>query len=161
MAKSLGGGFPIGAFWVRAPYADILGAGTHGSTYGGSPLACAVALKIFEVIERDALAANARALGDFLRDELTRVWRKHPSVIRQVRGLGLMIGIELEEKIPAFAASEKAAAIQFVSALHGAGVLAIPAGTRVIRLLPALNLHRAQAAEAVRIIESVVARLAV
>ena len=55
MAKSLGGGFPIGAFWVRAPYADLLGPGTHATTFGGTPLACAVALKILEVIERDGL----------------------------------------------------------------------------------------------------------
>src|SRR6266487_1904452 len=61
MAKSLGGGFPIGAFWVRAPYADLLGAGTHGTTYGGSPLACAVALKVLEVIQRDKLTDNARS----------------------------------------------------------------------------------------------------
>jgi len=161
MAKSLGGGFPIGAFWVRAPYADLFGPGTHGSTFGGSPLACAVAIKILQVIERDGLAANARAVGDFLCDELARVQRKYPSVIRQVRGFGLMIGIELEEKIPAFAASEKAPAIQFVNALHEAGALAIPAGTRVIRILPALNLHGSQAAEAAQIIESVVARLSV
>jgi acetylornithine aminotransferase/acetylornithine/N-succinyldiaminopimelate aminotransferase len=161
MAKSLGGGFPIGAFWVRAPYADLLGAGTHGSTFGGSPLACAVALKILQVIERDGLAANARAVGGFLRGELTRIQRKYPSVLRQVRGLGLMIGIELEEKIPAFAGSEKAAAIQFIEALHRAGALAIPAGARVIRVLPALNLQRAQAAEAAQIIESVVAKLSV
>ena len=54
MAKSLGGGVPMGAFWVRQPYADLLGAGTHGTTYGGTPLACAVALKILEVIRRDS-----------------------------------------------------------------------------------------------------------
>jgi acetylornithine aminotransferase/acetylornithine/N-succinyldiaminopimelate aminotransferase len=161
MAKSLGGGFPIGAFWVRAPYADLLGAGTHGSTYGGSPLACAVALKILQVIEREGLAGNARAVGDFLHEELTRIGQKYPSVLRQIRGLGLIIGIELEEKIPAFAASEKAPAIQFLNALHRAGALAIPAGTRVVRLLPALNLQRAEAADAAQIIESVVAQLSV
>ena len=61
MAKSLGGGFPIGAFWVRAPYADLLGPGTHASTFGGTPLACAVALKIFEVVESEKLDENARA----------------------------------------------------------------------------------------------------
>jgi acetylornithine/N-succinyldiaminopimelate aminotransferase len=161
MAKSLGGGFPIGAFWVRAPYANLLGAGTHGTTYGGSPLACAVALRILRVIELEGLASNARAVGEFLREELTRIWRKYPSVIRQVRGLGLMIGIELEEKIPGFASSEKPAATQFVNALHRAGALAIPAGARVIRLLPALNFRRVEAAEAAQIIESVAAQLSV
>ncbi|HEX4119192.1 MAG TPA: acetylornithine/succinylornithine family transaminase [Verrucomicrobiae bacterium] len=161
MAKSLGGGFPIGAFWIRKPYADLLSAGTHGSTYGGSPLACAVALKILEVVERDGLADNARAMGEFLVGDLTRLARKYPSVLREVRGLGLMIGIELAEKIPAFAASEKAASIQFVNALQRAGILAIPAGARVIRLLPALNLRRSEVAEAAQIIESVVAQLSV
>src|SRR6266545_7632874 len=67
MAKSLGGGFPMGAFWVRAPYAYLLGAGTHGTTFGGSPLACAVALKVLEVIEREGLEANARELGEFIK----------------------------------------------------------------------------------------------
>src|SRR5579859_626098 len=59
MAKSLGGGFPIGAFWVRAPYADLLSAGTHGTTYGGTPLACAVALKILEVMDKENLAEQS------------------------------------------------------------------------------------------------------
>jgi acetylornithine/succinyldiaminopimelate/putrescine aminotransferase len=120
-----------------------------------------VALRILRVIELEGLAANARAVGEFLREELTRIWQKYPSVIRQVRGLGLMIGIELEEKIPSFASSDKPAATQFVNALHRAGALAIPAGARVIRLLPALNLRRAEAAEAVQIIESVAARVSV
>jgi acetylornithine aminotransferase/acetylornithine/N-succinyldiaminopimelate aminotransferase len=159
MAKSLGGGFPIGAFWARAPYADLLSAGTHGSTYGGGPLACAVALKVLEVIERDHLAANARTVGDFLLTELSRMTARHPAVLRQVRGLGLMIGLELEENIPAFAASDKAPAIQFINALHQAGMLAVPAGTRIIRLLPPLNLSRLEAAEAVGIIESIVTGL--
>jgi acetylornithine/N-succinyldiaminopimelate aminotransferase len=159
MAKSLGGGFPIGAFWARAPYADLLGAGTHGSTFGGGPLACAVALKVLQVIQRDHLAANARAVGDFLQVELSRLAARYPSVLRQVRGLGLMIGLELEEKIAAFAGSEKAAAIQFVNALHEAGLLAVPAGSRVIRLLPPLNLSRAEAAEGVGLIESVLEKL--
>jgi acetylornithine aminotransferase/acetylornithine/N-succinyldiaminopimelate aminotransferase len=159
MAKSLGGGFPIGAFWARAPYADLLGAGTHGSTFGGGPLACAVALKVLQVIQRDHLAANAREVGSFLLAELSRLAARHPSVLRQVRGLGLMIGLELEEKIPAFAASDKAAAIQFVNALHQAGLLAVPAGSRVIRLLPPLNLSRAEAEEAAGLIESVLAQL--
>jgi acetylornithine aminotransferase/acetylornithine/N-succinyldiaminopimelate aminotransferase len=159
MAKGLAGGVPIGAFWVRAPYADLLGAGTHGSTFGGSPLACAVALKVLEVIERDGLAANARAVGSFLLSELTRLAEAFPQVIRQARGLGLMIGVELAGEIPAFAASEKAPAIEFINCLHRAGLLAIPAGTKVIRLLPALSLKQSEAAEAVRIIESVAGQI--
>src|SRR5579872_6076584 len=92
MAKSLGGGFPIGAFWVRQPHADLLSAGTHASTYGGSPLACAVALKILEVIRQEKLADNAREMGDYLKAGLQRLAQKYPGVIQNVRGTGLMIG---------------------------------------------------------------------
>src|SRR4029078_5243647 len=67
MAKSLGAGFPIGAFWIREPHADLLSAGSHGSTYGGGPLACAVALRVFEVIERENLVENVRKTGDLLK----------------------------------------------------------------------------------------------
>ena len=159
MAKSLGGGFPMGAFWVREQWADVLGAGTHASTFGGSPLACAVGLKVLEVIERDHLADNARQTGEFLKQTLTALAAKFPRVISQVRGLGLMIGIELAGDIPGFSAVDKAPAIQFINQLHEAGLLAIPAGARVVRLLPPLNLSREDAAEGLRIIESIAARL--
>lgn len=161
MAKSLGGGFPMGAFWVRAPYADLLGAGTHGTTYGGSPLACAVALKILEVIERENLEINAREAGEFLKDSLRQLAQKFPGVVQTARGLGLMLGMELVPNIPNLPGdSAKAQAARFANLLHAAGLLTIPAGTQILRLLPALNLSRAEAEEGVRIIESVVAKLA-
>jgi acetylornithine/N-succinyldiaminopimelate aminotransferase len=159
MAKSLGGGFPIGAFWVRAPFADLLGPGTHASTFGGTPLACAVALKIFEVIEKEKLDDNARKLGDWMLNELQRLAKDYPSVVKNARGLGFMLGLELAEKIPAFAASEKSAAIQFTNRLHAAGVLTIPAGTQVIRLLPPLNLKPQEAGEGISKIEELVKSL--
>ena len=159
MAKSLGGGFPIGAFWVRAPYADLLSAGTHGTTYGGTPLACAVALAILEVIEKENLAEQARKLGAWLKSEIERLAKTYPTVIKSVRGLGFMLGIELAENIPAFATSDKSAAIQFVNRLHAAGVLTIPAGTQIVRLLPALNLKPQEAGEGISKIEEVVKSL--
>ncbi|MEY2494137.1 MAG: acetylornithine/N-succinyldiaminopimelate aminotransferase [Verrucomicrobiota bacterium] len=160
MAKSLGGGFPIGAFWVREKYADLLSPGTHATTFGGTPLGCAVALKILEVIERDQLAANAEQLGHFMRGELERLIRKFPSVLKEVRGFGLMIGLEFRADAPGFRGSEKMPAIQVVDRLHEAGVLTVPAATSVVRLLPALNLTRAEAMEGLRAIEAVVAELA-
>lgn len=159
MAKSIGGGFPMGAFWVRDTYADLLSAGTHGTTFGGTPLACAVALKVMEVIQRDKLADNARAVGAHLKAELERVAGKFPHVIKAVRGLGLLLGVELATGIPAFANSERAASIQCANKLHEAGLLAIPAGNQVLRLLPPLNLSRREAEEGIQIIESVVAKL--
>ena len=159
MAKSLGGGYPVGAFWVRLPYADLLSAGTHGTTYGGTPLACAVALKILEVIEQERLDVNARKLGEWLRLELDRLAKAYPQVVKTVRGLGFMLGLELAEKIPAFAASDKSMAIQFTNRLQAAGFLAIPAGTQVIRLLPPLNLKPQEAGEGISKIEEVVKSL--
>ena len=166
MAKSLGGGFPIGAFWVREQahgtrLADLLGPGTHATTFGGTPLACSVALKVFEVIERDQLADNARRLGDWLKAELERLVRSFPQVLKAVRGLGFMIGFELveKEKIPVLAGNEKTASLQFVNRLHEAGLLTVPSGAQVVRLLPALNLTRAEAEEGVRIIEDAVRKL--
>jgi acetylornithine aminotransferase/acetylornithine/N-succinyldiaminopimelate aminotransferase len=160
MAKSLGGGFPIGAFWVREPFQDLLGPGTHASTFGGTPLACAVALKIFEVIENEKLDENARKLGAWMQAELDRLAREYPNVVKRSRGIGFMLGLELAEKIPAFAASDKSAAIQFVNRLHAAGVLTIPAGTQIVRLLPSLNLKPQEADEGIAKIEEIVKSLA-
>ncbi len=160
MAKSLGGGFPIGAFWVRTPYADLLGAGTHGTTYGGTPLACAVALKILEVIDREKLADRALTLGAWLKSEIERRARTYPAVVKSARGMGFLLGIELADDIPAFAAIDKPPAIQFVNRLHAAGVLTIPAGTHIVRLLPPLNLQPQEAGEGISAIEAVVKSLA-
>jgi acetylornithine aminotransferase/acetylornithine/N-succinyldiaminopimelate aminotransferase len=156
MAKSLGGGFPIGAFWARAPYADLLGPGTHGSTYGGSPLACAVALKILDVIQREKLADNARQLGDSLKSGLRQLSEKFPAVIRAVRGLGLMLGMELAPNIPKLPGDpNKTQAARFANLLHAAGLLTIPAGPQILRLLPPLNLRPPEAQEGLAIIETV------
>jgi predicted acetylornithine/succinylornithine family transaminase len=160
MAKSLGGGFPIGAFWLRTPFADLLGPGTHASTFGGTPLACAVALKILEVIEREKLDEHARKLGGWLLNELERLAKKYPTVVKSARGFGFMLGLELAEKIPAFASGDKPAAIQFTNRLHAVGVLTIPAGTQVIRLLPPLNLKPQEAGEGISKIEEVIKSLA-
>ncbi len=160
MAKSLGGGFPIGAFWLRAPFADLLGPGTHGTTFGGTPLACAVALKILEVIEKEKLDEQARKLGSWMKNELERLAKDYPQVVKNVRGLGFMLGMELAEKIPVFAASDKPASAQFVNRLHAAGVLSIPAGTQIIRFLPPLNLKPQEAGEGISKIEEVIKSLA-
>ncbi len=162
MAKSLGGGFPIGAFWVRAPYADLLGPGTHATTYGGTPLACAVAGRILEIIERDKLADNARAVGEILKNGLEGLAARYPTVVTRVRGLGLMLGFELapKEQLPALAGSDTTPALECVNRLHAAGLLTVPAGAQVVRLLPALNLTSREATEGLQIIETVVSGLA-
>jgi acetylornithine aminotransferase/acetylornithine/N-succinyldiaminopimelate aminotransferase len=160
MAKSLGGGFPIGAIWVRAPYADLLGAGSHGSTYGGSPLACAVALRILEVIREEKLAENARRVGEFLKTRLQELALKYPAVLRNVRGLGLMLGIELAQNIPHLPGeSQKTQAVRMANLFHGEGLLTIPAGAQILRLLPPLNLLPTEAEEGLAIMERVAKQL--
>jgi acetylornithine/N-succinyldiaminopimelate aminotransferase len=151
MAKALGGGFPMGAFWVGEKFANVLSAGTHASTFGGTPLACAVALKIFDVVERENLAKNAREIGALLWRELRTIEQRFPKVVKVVRGLGLMIGIEFQPQLQA---------VDLVRELHKRNVLTVPAGNSVIRLLPALNLSRGDAEEGLRAIEKLVVDLA-
>jgi acetylornithine/succinyldiaminopimelate/putrescine aminotransferase len=160
MAKSIGGGFPLGAFWVRDKYAELLSPGTHATTFGGNPLGCAVALKILEVIERDHLAENATEIGDFLMSKLGDLRVRFPEIIKEVRGLGLMIGLEFKADAKAFRGSDKTPAIQVVNRLHEKNLLTVPAATAVVRLLPALNLTRDEAEEGLRAIEEVVEGLA-
>jgi acetylornithine aminotransferase/acetylornithine/N-succinyldiaminopimelate aminotransferase len=160
MAKALGNGFPIGAFWVREKHAEVLSAGTHASTFGGTPLACAVALKVLAVIERDALASNAQQMGEFLLKELQSLRKKHPDLVRAVRGFGLMMGIEFTPDAPVFRKSEQSPAIQVVNRLHAKNLLIVPAATSVVRLLPPLNLQQREAEEGLRAIASVIVDLA-
>lgn len=140
-AKGIANGFPLGAFWAASSrgLCDLLGPGTHGTTYGGNPVCCAAALKVLEVVERDGLCQNAAVQGARLRDGLIAL--KSPR-IREVRGIGLMMGFELAER------SDPIDAIAFAKKLTAAGLLAIPAGESVIRLLPPLNVTAAEVDEA-------------
>jgi len=132
-AKGLAGGFPIGAIWARKPFADLLVPGSHASTFGGTPLACAVALSVIEKMEKDNLMRNARDLGAYLMAKLRAV----PGV-KEVRGLGLMIGVDtaMENKV-------------LVNKAAARGLLLVPAGTNTVRFLPPLNITRVEADEAV------------
>jgi len=132
-AKGLAGGFPIGAIWARQPYQDVLGPGTHATTFGGTPLACSVALAVLATIEKNGLMANARTQGEYFMREL----RKLPRV-KEVRGLGLMIGVELDVE-----------AKPVILKMADRGLLGVIAGTNVVRFLPALNVTRAEVDEAV------------
>lgn len=132
-AKGLAGGFPIGAIWARKPYADLLGPGSHASTFGGTPLACAVALSVIEKIEKENLMGNARGLGAHLMAKLRAV----PGVTA-VRGIGLMIGVDTAmENRP------------LVTKAAACGLLLVPAGTNTVRFLPPLNITLAEADEAI------------
>lgn len=163
MAKSLGGGFPIGAFWVREPYADLLGPGSHGTTFGGTPLACAAALAVLQTIETEGLAEHVRRLGNWLLRELQGLAGRYPQVLAGARGLGMILGLQLQPEPPGLTSpgsDKKSPAVQLTEKLLDAGLLVIPAGTHVIRLLPPLNLSEAEAREGLEKLETVVAALA-
>ena len=140
-AKGIANGFPLGAFWAASSrgLCELLGPGTHGTTYGGNPVCCAASLKVLEIIEREGLRQNATVQGAKLRDGLRAL--NSPRVC-EVRAIGLMIGIELAD------AGDQNAAIPFAKKLMAAGLLAIPAGERVIRLLPPLNVTGTEIDEA-------------
>lgn len=133
LAKGLGGGVPIGATLVHGPAAELFGPGSHGSTFGGNPLACAAASVVLTTIEDDDLLANADAMGRQIRDGLTERLSNH-SGVRGIRGRGLMLGIELDRPCG-----------ELVAAARERGVLINVAAERVIRLLPPLILTPEQA----------------
>ena len=166
-AKGIAGGFPMGAIWVSARklalkkggdilLSDLLGPGSHGTTFGGTPLACAVASEVLSVIEEENLLANARELGAHAMRELRAIGSP---LIKDVRGVGLLIGIQLSERIVVPGAGKRPAALAFVDLLHAAGLLSVPSGARAIRWLPPLNVTRAEVDEAVRIFREVLSSL--
>lgn len=146
MAKGIANGFPIGAAWIRQPFADVLSAGSHGTTFGGTPLACSAALATLEIIREEKLDANAHLQGDYLKKQILGLRSPH---VREVRGFGLMLGVELQPDIPALKVEGKSPAALFASRLHELGLLTIPSGNPVMRLLPPLNVTRAECDEAV------------
>ncbi len=156
-AKGIAGGVPLGAFWAgtrsagSVPLCDLLGPGTHGTTYGGNPLAAAAGLVVLTEIGRAGMLSNARELGAYLMRELEAM--RLPA-IRLVRGVGLMIGIELND-LPASFGGEGLPSIRATKALMAEGLLVIPSGERTIRLLPPLNITKSEADEALAILRNV------
>jgi acetylornithine/N-succinyldiaminopimelate aminotransferase len=146
MAKGLGGGFPIGAIWIGERAADLFQPGSHGTTFGGTPLACAAALAVLDVIEREQLLAHVmRASGPWI-EALTQFTKDFSSQVTAVRGRGFLVGLQLTaEPTP------------YVTALRERGLLVPPAGNNVVRLLPPLNATTDELARSVEIFRSVLA----
>ncbi len=129
LAKSIAGGVPMGAVLLGERVAE-LSPGIHGSTFGGNPLAAAASLAALNALEGEQLPQRAAELGAYLIDELNKI---ESPLIRSVRGMGLMVGIEIKQKVA-----------PFIAALTERGILALPAGLTVIRLLPPLVITRQQ-----------------
>ncbi len=143
LAKSLAGGLPMGAICLgeRVMQSGRIARGVHGSTFGGNPLACAAALATLDILESERLPERAATLGAWALERLRSL---RSPLIRQVRGLGLMLGIELRQK-----------AQPCLEALLARGILALPAGPNVIRLLPPLVISQARLAHVIETIEEV------
>jgi predicted acetylornithine/succinylornithine family transaminase len=163
-AKGIGGGFPLGATWIAQKpvrkrdgtsiaLCDLLQPGSHGTTFGGTPLACAVSLAVLETIDQEGLLKNAGDLGAYAVEKL----RALPG-LKEVRGRGLMLGLELSDKFKELKNGGQPAQI-VVSALMRNGLLAVPAGPLVIRWLPPLNVRRKEVDEAISIFSATLAEL--
>lgn len=158
-AKGMGGGVPIGAFWLSdREMADdgtrvslLLGPGSHGSTYGGNPLVCAASLAVLQEIREQELAENAILMEARIRETIES-WQL--PVITEVRGSGLLLGVGLDPAlIPV--PDGKTAALVVVSRLLDAGLLCPPAGPHTFRLLPPLNVTASEIDEALEIVRGV------
>jgi len=138
VAKGIGGGYPLGALLATEAAARGMTAGTHGSTYGGNPLGCAVGAAVMDVITEDGFLDGVRARAGFLRQKLEGLVGAHPDVFESVRGSGLMLGLKC-----------KATNTDVVAAGYDAEILTVPAGDNVIRILPALTITEAEIAEGI------------
>lgn len=142
IAKALGGGFPIGAFLANERAASALAPGDHGSTYGGNPLGCAISLAVLRELVDGGIVASVEEKGSYLRDNLLKLKEKY-GVINAVKGMGLLIGISVDNPK------------EFMNACFSNGLLAVTAGTDVVRLLPPLNVSKEDMDAALTIIEKV------
>ena len=149
IAKALGGGFPVGACLATEKAAAGMTAGTHGSTFGGNPLAMAVANAALDILSDPQFLADVVRTGNYLQQQLQMVLDRNPQVIEEVRGQGLMLGVKC--KVPNTA---------LVDALRERGLLAVGAGDNVVRILPPLIITDKDVREAIGILNDACASLA-
>ncbi len=144
MAKGLGGGFPIGAIWMAPPHDDLFQAGSHGTTFGGGPLAATAGLAVLEILEAEQLVATVAERSVAWHAALRELVALRPDLVKEVRGAGYMVGVILRvDPLPV------------VAALREAGILTAPAGGVAVRLLPPLNASVEELAESVAILRQV------
>ncbi|WP_395623003.1 aspartate aminotransferase family protein [Sphingomonas daechungensis] len=146
-AKGIGGGFPLGACLATEKAASGMVIGTHGSTYGGNPLAMAAGQAVFDVIANDEFLTNVRLMGERLRSALEQMIPNHDHLFESVRGMGLMLGIKM-----------KTDSRQFVNWLRTQGLLTVAAGDNVMRVLPPLVIDESHIREFVESLSAAAAQ---
>ena len=146
-AKGIGGGFPLGACLATEKAASGMVVGTHGSTYGGNPLAMAAGQAVFDVVANEEFLANVRQMGERLRSALEQMIPNHDHIFESVRGKGLMLGIKMKTDSRAF-----------VNWLRGQGLLTVAAGDNVMRVLPPLVIDESHIKEFVESLSAAAAQ---
>lgn len=145
MGKGIANGMPMGAVWASEEIARSLSPGSHGTTYGGGPVVCATALAALKELNDPELLESVRSLGRYMLLRLTGM-KASNTMVRQARGLGLMIGVELDRS-----------ALEIAAKLAERGLLVIPRSDNIIRLLPPLTISRAEIEKALNILEKALA----
>jgi acetylornithine aminotransferase len=150
-AKGLAGGIPIGAM-ISKKFCDVFEPGNHASTFGGNPFACAAALTVLQTLEKEGVLSNVEARGQQLRQGLTAIAARYPQFFTDVRGWGLINGLEIS-------AQEDLTSIDIVKAALTKGLLLAPAGPKVLRFVPPLIVTEAEIEEALTILGQALASL--
>ena len=146
IAKGIGGGFPIGAVLMNKKVAPAMTPGSHGSTFGGNPLAMSVGNAVMDQILKKGFLQNVQRLSKYFIYELKQIKEDHPEIIKEVRGIGLLIGLQLFEDQS-----------NFIKKLELNKLLTMRAGENVVRILPPLNVKRQELKLAIKIIRKVCA----
>ena len=148
IAKGIGGGFPIGAVLMNKKVASSMTPGTHGSTFGGNPLAMSVGNAVMDIISKKKFLNNIKSLSKYFLFKLNKIQEKYPSVIKQIRGKGFLIGIQLYKD-----------QTEFIKKLMDNQLLTIRAAENVVRILPPLNVKKNEIDISIKIIEKVCSQI--
>jgi acetylornithine/N-succinyldiaminopimelate aminotransferase len=150
VAKALGGGFPVGAVLATAEAAKGMTVGTHGTTYGGNPLAMAVGNEAIDMILEPGFLDHVNKIANYLHQQLGALVAGHPGVFESVRGQGLMVGLKM-----------KPSSAEFIDAARANGLIVLPAGDNVVRMLPPLTLSEAEAREGIELLNKTASQMEV
>ena len=148
IAKGIGGGFPIGAVLMNKKVASGMTAGTHGSTFGGNPLAMAVGNSVIDIISNKKFLKNMKSISKYFLLNLNKIKIEYPNIIKEIRGRGLLIGIQL-----------KTDQTEFIKKLMDNNLLTIRAAENVVRVLPPLNVKKNEINQSLKIIKKVCSEL--
>jgi acetylornithine aminotransferase/acetylornithine/N-succinyldiaminopimelate aminotransferase len=140
MAKGLGGGFPVGAIWIAEQWSETFTPGSHGTTFGGSPLACSAAHAVLDVIEDEGLVEAARQKGSLLQKGLAELANRFPAIIKEIRGRGLMLALGMNED-PS----------KWIASLREKGLLVVGAAQNSVRFIPPLTVNVSEIEQALKI----------